>query len=67
MKNEVKKVGGNSGETEESNSQRNSKPGNMAESNKEPLTNVTLENCYRQIQKYNYIYISCCVTCQNSV
>ena len=29
----------------------------MAESNQEPLTNVTLENCYRQIQKYNFIHI----------
>lgn len=29
----------------------------MTESNWEPLPNVTLENCYRQIQKYNFIYI----------
>ena len=29
----------------------------MAESNREPLTNVTLENCYRQIKKYNFMHI----------
>jgi hypothetical protein len=57
MQNEVKLVGGNSDDTEESNSQRHSKPGNMVESNWEPLTNVTLENCYRQIQKYNFVCI----------
>jgi len=32
MQNEVKQVGGNSDNTEQSNGQRHSKPGNMAES-----------------------------------
>jgi hypothetical protein len=36
-------------EAEESNTWRRGKPANMARSDWEPVTGVTLENCYRQI------------------
>jgi hypothetical protein len=47
--NEIGKRGGKSDETEKSNNCRCSILANMVKSDTQPVTSVTLENCYRQI------------------
>lgn len=44
---EVRNWSGKSDKAEESNTLRCSKPANMAKSDWEPITSVTLKNCYR--------------------